>query len=206
MDNEFQSRVEHFAALKPKYQATKYDDSSPSSLLYLILRKLDLGIELTEFEFNWLLEHELFETFETIEQEKRSREEELIKLKIEFEHLLSKYKALQYSISKLVEPLYPILWKLDSENHLNDSEVEHLKYSGLNETIAIAQELEQKREFAALKINYQATQHEDSYPSSHLYTVLKRLESEIYLSEQDINLLRKRKLAKTIAIACLPHA
>lgn len=137
MDNEFQGRVEHFAALKSKYQATKYDDSSPSSLLYLILRKLDLGIELTEFEFNWLLEHELFETFETIEQEKRCREEELIKLKIEFEHLLSKDKALHYSRSKLLEPLYPILWKLDSENQLNDSEVERLKYYGLNEIVAI---------------------------------------------------------------------
>jgi hypothetical protein len=331
MDNEFQSRVEHFAALKSKYQATKYENLSPSSLLYLILRKLDLGIELTEFEFNWLLDHELFETFETIEQDKRRREEELIKLKIEFEHLLSKYKALQYSRSKLLQPLYPILWKLDSENHLNDSEVERLKYYGLNETvaivqgmgrfvalnakyqatkyqdsspdsllylilkkldaakrlsnsdvnwlnehelfetlaifqqqeaareaefsqlktkyqatkypdssassplypilqkldadkllnaseinwlkqhkltetIAIAQELEQKREFAALKIKYKATHHEDSSPSSHLYAVLKRLESGIYLSEQDINFLRKRKLTNTIAIALQKYA
>jgi len=42
MDNEFQSRVEQFSALKSKYQATKYENSFPSSLLYLILRKLDL--------------------------------------------------------------------------------------------------------------------------------------------------------------------
>jgi len=41
----------HFAILKSKYQATKYENSSPSSLLYLILRKVDLGIEITE----WLI-------------------------------------------------------------------------------------------------------------------------------------------------------
>jgi len=29
MDNEFQSRVEQFSALKSKYQATKYENSFP---------------------------------------------------------------------------------------------------------------------------------------------------------------------------------
>lgn len=197
MDNEFQSRVEHFAALKSKYQATKYENLSPSSLLYLILRKLHLGIELTEFEFNWLLEHELFETFETIEQEKRRMEEELIKLKIEFEHLLSKYKALQYSSSKLLEPLYPILWKLDSENHLNDSEFERLKSYGLNETVAIVQEMGR---FVALKAKYQATKHQDSSPDSPLYLILKKLDAAKRLSNSDVNWLNEHELFETLAI------
>lgn len=50
MSNEEQVRVNHFAALKSKYQATKYENSSPSSLLYFILRKVDLGIEVTQVE------------------------------------------------------------------------------------------------------------------------------------------------------------
>jgi len=93
MDNEFQSRVEHFAALKSKYQATKYEDSLPSSLLYLILRKVDLGIQLTELEFNWLLESENFETLEVIQQSEQRRAEELRKLEAEFSQLQSKYRA-----------------------------------------------------------------------------------------------------------------
>ena len=56
INNDFQKRVQHFATLKTKYQASDYKDSSPSSPLYLILRKTDLGIELTEFELNWLKE------------------------------------------------------------------------------------------------------------------------------------------------------
>jgi hypothetical protein len=48
MSNDpFEVQVQHFAALKSKYQATKYEDSSPSSLLYLILRKADLEFEIT---------------------------------------------------------------------------------------------------------------------------------------------------------------
>ncbi len=43
-NDDLQVRVQHFAALKSKYQATNYEDSSPSSLLYLILRKADLEI------------------------------------------------------------------------------------------------------------------------------------------------------------------
>jgi len=54
MDKESENRLKHFAALKSKYQASNYQDSSPSSLLYLILRKVDLGIQLSDLEFNWL--------------------------------------------------------------------------------------------------------------------------------------------------------
>ncbi len=50
---EYQNRLKHFTSLKSKYQATKYNDSSPSSLLYFILRKVDLGIELSNLEFNY---------------------------------------------------------------------------------------------------------------------------------------------------------
>jgi len=55
-NNDFQKRVQHFATLKSKYQASDYEDSSPSSPLYLILRKTDLGIELTEFDLSKLVE------------------------------------------------------------------------------------------------------------------------------------------------------
>jgi len=37
---------------KVKYQATKYENSSPLVFYTLSAKKLDLGIELTDFEFN----------------------------------------------------------------------------------------------------------------------------------------------------------
>ncbi|WP_226889111.1 hypothetical protein [Nostoc sp. MG11] len=62
-------------------------------------------------------------------------------------------------------------------------------------------ELEQAREFADLKVKYKASKIEDLSPFSHLYTLLKRLDSDNPLSEQDINFLKKRQLLETIAIA-----
>ncbi|WP_335028845.1 hypothetical protein [Nostoc sp.] len=55
MDKKYQNRLKHFTSLKFKYQATKYQDSSPASLLYLILRKVDLGIELLDLDLEQLL-------------------------------------------------------------------------------------------------------------------------------------------------------
>jgi hypothetical protein len=45
---------------------------------------------------------------------------------------------------------------------------------------------------------------EDCSPKSHLYKVLKRLESNSKLSEQDLNFMKNRKL--TIAIANQKYA
>lgn len=330
-DKEYQNRLKHFTSLKSKYQATKYNDSSPASLLYLILRKVDLGIELTELEFSWLREQELFETVEIVCQQQQYKLEELRKLENEFSHLKSqyqvpkisgafknlsiilypilwklhsekiltsleiewlknnglsatvalahkmelerhffvlkakyqatkyqgssinsplykilnkleskqrvstpelewllkqelfetaeifqqqesekyaqfaelkeKYQAIQHSDLSLSSPLYPILQNIDAKNNLSESEINWLEQQGLSETIAIAQELEQTREFAALKVKYKATEYQDSTPKSHLYKILKRLELSNHLGEQDINFLKKRKLTEIIEIA-----
>ncbi|WRH68193.1 MAG: hypothetical protein RSE13_08140 [Planktothrix sp. GU0601_MAG3] len=60
--------MEHFAFLKSKYQATDYENSSLSSLLYLILRKADLGMNINEIEWNWLLDNQLLETIESLKR------------------------------------------------------------------------------------------------------------------------------------------
>jgi tetratricopeptide (TPR) repeat protein len=76
-----------------------------------------------------------------------------------------------------------------------------LKGHELGETFDMAQEIEQKQHFAELKKKYQASQYEDSSPSSHLYKVLKQIDSGEQLSESNINFLKKRKLTDTIAFA-----
>ncbi|MEG4632043.1 hypothetical protein QUB56_21025 [Microcoleus sp. AR_TQ3_B6] len=198
MSNDaFEVQVQHFAVLKSKYQATKYEDSSPSSLLYLILRKADLGFEISKFERKWLQEHELLETRKAIEQELQRKEEEPKKLAAEFSQLKSKFKVTRPREFGISSPLYPILWKLDSENQLTDLEVKYLKEQGLTETVAVVQEMAR---FAALKAKYQATEYPDCSLDSPLYQILKQLDARQILSDVEANWLFNNQLMDTLEI------
>lgn len=198
MSNDpFEVQVQHFAALKSKYQATKYEDSSPSSLLYLILRKADLEFEITDSEWNWLLDHELLETIEAIEQEPLRKAEEPRKLDAKFSQLKSKFKVTRHRDLRLSSPLYPILWKLDSENQLTDLEVKYLQEQGLTEIVAIVEEMAR---FAALKAKYRATQYPDCSLDSPLYQILKQLDAGEILSDVEANWLVNNQLVDTLEI------
>ena len=59
-------------ALKSKYQATQYEDSSLSSPLYQILKKLDSGKQPSNAEVNWLSNHSLNQVIE-IAKERESQ-------------------------------------------------------------------------------------------------------------------------------------
>ncbi|MEH2395091.1 MAG: hypothetical protein V7K21_26710 [Nostoc sp.] len=163
MDKEAQNRLKHFTCLKSKYQATKYNDSSPVSLLYLISRKVDLGIELTELEFSWLTEQELFETVEIVYQQ-QYKLEELRKLENEFCSLKSQYQVPKFlgAFKNIYIILYPIIWKFNSQNPLKNSEIEWLKNNGLGGTVALVHKVELERHFFALKAKYQAPKYQGS--------------------------------------------
>ncbi|MGJ5630744.1 tetratricopeptide repeat protein [Nostoc sp. CALU 1950] len=192
-DKEYQDRLKHFTSLKSKYQATKYKDSSPSSLLYLILRKVDLGIELTTLEIEWLKEHDL----EFICQEQQDKLKDFVKLGVEFSKLKSKYKATKHGVSWQSSHLYFMLWKLESGNLLTDSEVQWLRANGLYETNKISQEIKQ---FTQVKSKYKATQSQDSYPDSLLEQILKKLELAERLSNYEYNWLINNKLFETAEV------
>jgi phosphotransferase system IIA component len=196
MSNDpFEVQVQHFAALKSKYQATKYEDSSPSSLLYVILRKADLECAITDFEWDWLVNQELLETIEAIEQQPQRKAEERRKLDANFSQLKSKFKVTRgLSISS---PLYPILWKLDSENQLTDLEVKYLQEQGLTQTVAIVEEMAR---FAALKAKYQATEYPDCSLDSPLYQILTQLDAREILSDVEANWLFNNQLVDTLEI------
>jgi hypothetical protein len=197
MGEESQNRLKYFAALKSKYQATQYQDSSTTSLLYLILRKVDLGIELTKLEFDWLTEYQLIDTLKAIKQEQQHRVQELGNLEFKFSKLKSKYKATKHNISWQSSRLYFILLKLESGNLLTDSEVKWLIENGLNETNKIAQEV---KRFIQLKLKYKATQHQDSYPDSKLYQIMKKMEVTENLSNSEYNWLLNNNLFETAEI------
>jgi hypothetical protein len=197
MHKESQNRLKHFAALKSRYQATQYQDSSPASLLYLILRKLDLGIELLDLESNWLGESELEETLEVIKQEQQYKVQEFGNLEFEFSKLKSKYKATKHDVSWESSQLYFILLKLESGNSVTDSDVKWLRANGLYETNKIAQEVNR---FTQLKSKYKATQYQDSYPDSPLCQILKKLELTESLSNSEYNWLINNQLFETAEI------
>ncbi|MEH2240580.1 hypothetical protein [Nostoc sp.] len=194
MVQESQNRLKHFAALKSKYQATEYQDSSPSNLLYLILRKVDIGIELLDLEFNWLQEHELFETLEIIWLQ-QFRMGESKRLEDEFSHLKAKYKVAKNWESSVGSVLYPILWKLESENSLTDSEIKLLQDNNLTQIVTIAQDI---KRFAELKDKYQATKYQDSHPDSRLYRILKKLDAEASLNDNEYEWLLNNELFETL--------
>ena len=196
-NDDLQVRVQHLAALKSKYQATNYEDSSPSSLLYLILRKADLQIGITDFEWNWLLNRDLLKTIEALELESQHRKEKINKLKADFLQLGVKYLSTKLAELSLSDPLYPILWELESENHLPASELEWLKNNNFANTATLAQKM---THFKELKVKYQAIKHRDSFPSSLLYPILKQLEAEEPLKDADVNFLNKQELFETLAI------
>lgn len=142
----------------------------------------------------WLKKRELFETIKVFEQQEIEKQANFIQLKI-------KYHANQYPDISISSPLYSILQKLDNHEKLIETEFKWLEKQELTETIAIVRDLEQAQEFAILKLKYKANQYVDSSLKSHLYKVLKIIEGGNYLSDQDINFLKKRKLTETIQIA-----
>ncbi|RCJ18061.1 hypothetical protein A6S26_29305 [Nostoc sp. ATCC 43529] len=202
MNPESENRLKHFAALKSKYKASNYQDSSPSSLLYLILRKVDLGIELTELEFNWLKEHKLFESIQIICQQQQYKLEELRKLENEFSDLKSRYQVPKGggAFKNISIILYPILWNIHSEKTLTNSEIEWLKNNQLAGTVALAHKMESERQFFALKIKYQATKYQGSSINSPLYKILNKLENKQRISAPELEWLVKRELFDTAEI------
>jgi hypothetical protein len=203
MDKELQNSFQHFTALKSKYRASRYEDSSPSILLYLILQKVDVGIKLTELEFDWLKEHKLFEAVEAINQEEKRRVNEFRKLEKEFSLLKTQYKVPNFwqgFKDDISVPLYPILWKLNSEKQLNQSEIKWLQNHQLVETLKVVHEMELSQHFFTLKTNYKAIKHQDSSSKSPLYAILKKLETKTSLNKSELECLKKKELFETIEI------
>ncbi|MEH2411530.1 hypothetical protein [Nostoc sp.] len=186
--------------MKVKYQGTKYQGSSINSPLYKILTKLESKQRISVPKLEWLLKQDIFETAEIFQQQESEKYAQFAELK-------EKYQVIQHSYLSLSSPLYPILQNIDAKNNLSDSEISWLEQQGLSETIAIAQELGQTREFAALKVKYKATEYQDSTPKSHLYKIIRRLELSNHLGEQalkltnlDLSQIRQRNLKSAILV------
>lgn len=191
--------IRNFVKLKARYQATKHQDSSLYSPLYPILKRLDAKVRLSAQEPKWLKSHSLLKTLKIFQQQQTVREAQFAKLK-------TQYQATQHSDTSLSSPLYQILQNIDAGKQLNESELNWLKQHEMTDTLEFVQEVEKQLHFADLKRKYKASQCKDSSTSSHLYQMLKQIDSGKPLSESNINFLKKRKLTDTIALAAKKYA
>ncbi|MBO1348230.1 MAG: hypothetical protein EBE86_012950 [Hormoscilla sp. GUM202] len=196
MDNsELQKR--HFAALKEKYKIGQDKATAPDSFLYLILRKAELGIQVTNIEFQWLAENDLFQTVEIIYLQQYEAEEKQ-RLEAEFIQLRTKYHIPEDLELQISSPVYSILWKLDTGDTgyvLTDSEIELLTDRGLADTITLIGNI---RDFSRLKVDYKASKHLDMFPEEPLYSILKKLDVREQLSDSEAEWLFEQDFEETL--------
>lgn len=187
----------HFALLKSKYHVNPLKNISSPTLLYLILRKTDLGIQITDSEFKWLAENHLYETIGTIQLQQYCAND-LNRLEAECLQLKLKYRIPVNLELPISSPVYLVLWKLDTEYSLTDSESELLNTQDFEDTFALVQSI---RHFVELKKKYKATQHLDNFPESPLYPILKKLDRRELLSESEADWLLEADLETPLEIS-----
>ncbi len=159
-----------------------------------ILKEIETGKRLNTLDGQWLKKHKFLETLVRFQEREAVQRNELSQLK-------DKYKASKHQDLSTSNKLYKILQKLESKQKLIQVDIDWLKNQGLTDTIAIAEELEQKNHFAALKSKYHATQYEDLSLSSLLYQILKKIDSEKQPSDAELNWLSQHSLNQVIEIA-----
>ena len=116
----------------------------------------------------------------------------------QFKQLQEKYNAIisdDYSDNRML--LLYVLQKIDKKLVLTQEENQYLRKNGFFEVLEESQQIE----FSSLKFKYSATQDQESKINSHLYKVLRKIDSDSPLPESDINFLKKRNLNETLKFA-----
>jgi hypothetical protein len=195
MDNsELQKR--HFAALREKYQISLYTSAASDSFLYLILRKAELGIQITSLEFQWLADNRLFKTIEIISLQ-RYQANDFKRLEGEFLNLRPKYKIPEELEISIASPVYSILWKVEAGNFPTGSELELLNSYDLPETTSLVRDI---LNFSKLKISHKATRHTNHFPEEPLYSILTKLDVREPLSDFETDWLVEHDFEETLKI------
>lgn len=195
MDNsELQKR--HFAALKEKYQVGQSKSAASNAFLYLILRKAELDIQITNMELQWLAENRLFRSIEIISLQQYQLKD-LKRLEVEFSSLRSKYYIPEELDLPISSPVYSILWKIDAGDIPANSELESLSSYGLLATINLIQDI---LNFLKLKVSHKATKHLNHFPEEPLYSILKKLDEREKLSESEADWLLEHDFEETLEI------
>lgn len=176
--------IVEFSDLKAKYQINSFPDTSISSPLYAILKKLKEKKDLDYSEFEWLEQQKLTQLAAIA----RSRKD--VKL---FKELKVKYEATQYKASVPSSKLFLILKNIESE--MTGDDIQWL----INEKLLETAEIAKKNHFKLLKIKYQIV---GQLPVNPFYEIMLKLEREERLDpKQVIQLIEEDRLSRHGKIA-----
>ena len=184
----------HFAELKVKYKATTYEDSSLSSHLYKVLKKIDLESQLGEHDINFLKKRKLTETI-TLALDKLAAS---LKSKIQSGEPLSdaefdwvkqngREDVITFAIENYVASLKS---KIQSGEPLSEADIDWVKQNKREDIITYGE----KKRFADLKSKYDVSNYKDQTPSSPLYAILQKLDKGERLEPTDVAWLEENKL------------
>jgi len=195
MDNlKLQKR--HFAALREKYRIGQHRSAASDGFLYLILRKAELGIQITSLEVQWLGGNRLFKTIEIIFLQ-QYQSDDFKRLEVEFLNLRPKYKIPEELELPIASPVYSILWKLEVGDFPTDIELELLNSFNLIETTSLIQDI---LAFSKLKIRYKVTRYLGHFPEEPLYSILKKLDIREPLFDFEADWLLEHDFEETLDI------
>lgn len=195
MDNNILLKI-HFDSLKRKYKVGINRTFSSSSFLYLILRKADLGMQVTDVELQWLAENRLSNCIEIISLQQYSSEEEK-RLEAEFMQLRAKYLIPDNIELSIASSIYSVLWKLETGNTLANSDLELLNAHNLVETVALIQDI---ASFSQLKTKFKAAHNLSLFPEKPLFIILKKLDKKQQLSDYESEWLLDSGFEQTLEI------
>ncbi len=132
-------RIE-FSMLKGKFKAASFPDESPNSHLYKVLKKLDVSLDLSEPDINFLKNRKLNETLKIVYEAEADKLIKKIKLGHElspddiawckehdFEEIIFLWLKKDFKINNRTDKpdskLFSILLKLKDDKRLNDEEI-----------------------------------------------------------------------------------
>lgn len=195
MDSSLLQKM-HFDSLRVKYKVGNNRTAASNSFLYLILRKADLGMKLTDVELQWLAENRLFNCIEFISLELYKAEEEK-RLEAELMQLRAKYLIPHNIELSIASSISSVLWKLETGHTLVNSDLELLNAHNLLETVALIKDIVS---FSQLKNKFKATQHLSLFPEKPLYPILKKLDVKQELSDYESEWLLDSGFEQTLEI------
>lgn len=193
-NSELQKR--YFSDLKTKYQVGTYKNTTSDSFLYLILRKAQLGIQVTAPETQWLERNGFSRTVEIISLQQYQAEDSK-RLEVECLNLKPKYRIPEELELPISSPVYSLLWKSEAGDFPTNSEFKLLSSYGLTETIHLIRE---NQNFSKLKTRFKATKYIENFPVEPLYTILQKLDITDPLSDCEADWLLEHDFEETLEI------
>lgn len=194
--NERQLKEKHLSTLKENYLINSSKYSQSEDFLYFILRKANLGLEITDIEFLWLEENNFYETINMIQLQQYITNESN-RLITECCQIRRKYKIPENVELPISSSVDSVLWQIDTNHRITETQLDILNQYGFLDTVAIIHGIQQ---FSELKCKYQALQYPGYLPDDPLYPILIKLNKREEIQNLEAEFLIDSNLEKILEI------